>query len=253
MKKSCRSMISKAIIPLAGLGTRMLPITKYLSKEMLPIVNVPAIEFILDELINTSISSFIFIINQNKKDLNQHIISYLNDYPDRTVNFIEQKELDGLGGAVRLTESIIKENEFFLLVLPDNLFLSNDVSRELIKLHEKRKTSVVVLSKVLAQETNKRAIILRYQKLNELEYRIEEIIDKPPVSASKIAISGRYILNDKIFDFITDQPKGKEIELTSALARFSKNHNLIGLLSNFKKFDIGSKDGYYQAFLNLAK
>ena len=89
-------MINKVVIPLAGLGTRMFPITKYLSKEMLPIVNIPSIIFILSELTQTTISHFLFIINNKKTDLNNHIKLYLKNYPNITFNFIEQKDVNKL-------------------------------------------------------------------------------------------------------------------------------------------------------------
>lgn len=245
-------MITKVIIPLAGLGTRMFPITKYLPKEMLPIVNIPSINFILNEIIQTSVTHYFFIINHKKTILNNHIQSFFKGYPNLKYTFIEQEELNGLGGAVLLAKPFIENNEHFLLVLPDNIFSKTyNISKGLISFFNNHKTSSVALNIIPDNEIEKRAIISDFEKTNSSEYLIKEITDKPKSSLSKLAISGRYVLSFRIFEFIDDKLSTGEIELTSALGKYCKVHKLLGVKSSSEKFDIGSKKGYYQAFINL--
>jgi UTP--glucose-1-phosphate uridylyltransferase len=203
-------MVKKAIIPMAGEGSRMQPISAYVPKELLPIGTTPIIQIIIEELIHANISEFIFITNPKKKELNLFVQKLFTEkYPTLKISFIDQKVPKGLGHAVKLTEEYVAEREFFLLALPDNLFNPNHINiiSQMIHLKSKFKKSIISINHVPKEEAEKRAIVtLKNDQFNENgDNTILEILDKPKITAERkkniYAISGRYILQGSIFTF----------------------------------------------------
>lgn len=252
--KSSRSMINKAIVPIAGFGSRMQPITDYLAKEMLPIVTEPAICFIIEELYSVGISSIIFVTNRRKNVLNNYLRHLFSSrYPKLEYQFISQDEPLGLGHAVALTRPVISLNEAFLIALPDNLIfpIKNSLSRALVETYERTGCWVVGVTKIELSETTKRAIVKFGQQVERGCFQIKEIIDKPTASFNQktYAIAGRYVVTDRLFDYLRDEKNGHcSRELTLALSVYGTENELLGLVHDSEKFDIGSPEGYYNAF-----
>lgn len=248
--------ITKAVVPIAGNGFRMAPISNIISKELLPILNKPSIELIIEELIEANIQLIIFISNPGKVILNNYIIKFIDDkYPDTKYKFFMQNEPLGLGDAIMCSKNGILNNEYFLIVLPDNLFFLNSISKEMVSVYKREKKPVVSLSRIHEKEINKRAIVSLKPNNNSKTMYISSILDKPTSLNihNSLAISGRYIISDEIFKYIKKENHFKEIEFTNALNVYCKNNDVIGKEFDIEKYDIGSYDGYYKAFIEIGK
>ena len=251
-------MVRKVLIPIAGQGSRMRPITTYLPKEMLPIINIPVIDFIIDEFYTANIKHFIFIISPLKNLLNKHIKNlFLQKYTDCKYEFAIQQTPNGLGDAILKTQDLILDDESFFLALPDNIIFPNAnlLIEQMLTIFSDCGCYSVVTSKIPKEEAGKRAIV--FTKKDDL-YNIDiidKIIDKPNRNDNRynLAIAGRYLINNDIFNLIIKENIGikGEIEFTNALSTFCKNRRVVVLDNPYSKFDIGSHSGYYDAFKKI--
>ena len=270
-------MIKQAIIPLAGLGTRLLPLTSVFAKELLPMNGRPGIEYILDECIDAGIKEVIFIISKKKIMIKNYfyndnfykkIISkkkdlrISNEYKKilkykKIIKFVYQNKPLGTGDAVLKTKKYIKD-KFFLMLLPDDLILKENCSKSMIKVHNKFKSSVMASMKVERKTISRWGIFKLDKKIDNKNYLINDVIEKPSIkdAPSNKAVIGRYILPKKIFSKLLKQKPGRggEIHITDAIQSLIKENNKF-IAHNFsgKYLDCGSMNGYIKSSEEIAK
>tara|TARA_B110000114_G_scaffold151239_1_gene162407 strand:+ start:1035 stop:1850 length:816 start_codon:yes stop_codon:yes gene_type:complete len=270
-------MIKQAIIPLAGLGTRLLPLTSVFAKELLPINGRPGIEYILDECIEAGIKEVIFIISQKKIMIKNY---FYNDkfYKDiikrkkdpriiseykrilkykKMIKFVFQDKPLGTGDAVLKTKKFIKD-EFFLMLLPDDLIVKQNCSKSMIAIHKKFKTSVMASTKVDKKEVSRWGIYNIKEKINKNNFIIKSVVEKPSIkhAPSNNAVIGRYILPKTIFNKLIKLKPGKsgEIHITDAIqSLINDNDKFIGHNFSGKYLDCGTMKGYINSTLEMAK
>ena len=270
-------MIKQAIIPLAGLGTRLLPLTSVFAKELLPINGKPGIEYILDECIDAGIKEVVFIISKKKQMIKDYFYNdrfykkiikkkkdsrVIKEYKKilkykKMIKFVYQNKPLGTGDAVLKTKKYIKGN-FFLMLLPDDLIIKKNCSKSMIKIHKRYKSSVMASMKVDKKTVSRWGIFKLSKKLNKKNYFIKDVIEKPPINSapSNKAVIGRYILPKKIFLKLKKQKPGKggEIHITDAIqSLIDDNNKFIAHIFSGKYLDCGSMNGYIKSSLEIAK
>ena len=270
-------MIKQAIIPLAGLGTRLLPLTSVFAKELLPINGKPGIEYILDECIDAGISEIIFIISKKKEMIKKYFYNdnfykslikkkkdprIIKEYKKilkykKKIKFVYQNKPLGTGDAVLKTKKLIK-NRYFLMLLPDDLIMKKNCSKDMIKLHKKYKASVMASMTVKKNNVNRWGIYSVSKKIDKKNFLISDVIEKPSAreAPSNNAVIGRYILRKDIFKILEKQKKGKggEIHITDSIRTMIDNKFLfVGHKFSGKYLDCGSMDGYIKSTLEIAK
>ena len=270
-------MIKQAIIPLAGLGTRLLPLTSVFAKELLPINGKPGIEYILDECIEAGITEIIFIISKKKEMIKKYFYNdnfykslikkkkdprIIKEYKKilrykKKIKFVYQNKPLGTGDAVLKTKKFITNN-YFLMLLPDDLIMKKNCSKDMIKLHKKYKASIMASMKVKKNSVNRWGIYSLSKKLGRNNFVISDVIEKPNTkdAPSNNAVIGRYILNKKIFKFLKTQKKGKggEIHITDSIKKMIENKfHFIGHKFSGKYLDCGSMKGYIKSTLEISK
>ena len=270
-------MIKQAIIPLAGLGTRLLPLTSVFAKELLPINGKPGIEYIIEECIEAGIKEIIFIISKKKimiKNYFYNDVFYKNlikkkkdpriisEYKKilkykKMIKFVFQNNPKGTGDAVLKTHKHIKD-KYFLMLLPDDLIIKKNCSISIIKTHKKYNSSVMASMSVDKKKVSRWGIYKLDKKLNKNDYLINDVIEKPMIknAPSNKAVIGRYILPRSIFAKLkkTKPSKGGEIHITDAIQALIKDdekfiaHNFSG-----KYLDCGTMKGYINSGLEIKK
>ena len=270
-------MIKQAIIPLAGLGTRLLPLTSVFAKELLPINGKPGIEYILDECIEAGIKEVIFIISQKKMMIKKYFyndkfykdlikrkknLRIINEYKKilkykKMIKFVFQEKPLGTGDAVFKTKKFITD-EYFLMILPDDLIVKHNCSKSMINIHKKFRSSVMASMIVKKQEVSRWGIYSVKKKINKSNFMIKGVVEKPSIkqAPSNNAVIGRYILPKIIFNEIKKLKPGKggEIHITDAIQSLIKdNHKFIGHNFNGKYLDCGTMSGYINSTLEIAK
>jgi len=269
-------MIKQAIIPLAGLGTRMLPLTSVIPKELMPINGKPNLQYILDECIEAGIKEFIFIISKNKlsikkyffndnfykkiikKKKNKRLIQEFKKIKkyQKMIKFVYQNKPKGTGDAVLKCKKLIKNN-YFLMLLPDDLIIKNNCSKEMIKLHKKTKGSVIATKKVDKKTVSRWGILSIKNKKNRY-FEIKDVVEKPSIkkAPSNFAIIGRYILPSSIFGEIKKlKPgQGKEVHITDAIRNLiKKKDKFYGSIFTGKYLDCGTLNGYINSGIQIFK
>ena len=269
-------MIKQAIIPLAGLGTRLLPLTSVLPKELLPINGKPGLEYILDECIKSGIKEIIFIISKKKKIIKKYFYNdkfYINllkkkknkrlklEYSKikkykKMIKFVYQKSPRGTGDAVLKCKNIIK-SKYFLMLMPDDLIINNNCSASLLKLHNRYKSSIIASKKVNKSDVSRWGIF-NIKKINKKDFVIKDVVEKPTIKSapSNYAVIGRYILPKKIFKILQNQKPGRngEIHITDAIRTLiHKKNKFIGHIFAGKYLDCGSMKGYIKSSLEISK
>ena len=270
-------MIKQAIIPLAGLGTRLLPLTSVFAKELLPINGKPGIEFILDECVQAGINEIIFIISDKKKMIKDYFYNdrfyneiirkkkdqrIIKEYRKikklrKMIKFVYQNKPLGTGDAVLKTQKYIKD-DFFLMLLPDDLIIKKNCSKSMIKVHKKFKSSVIASMNVNKKDVSRWGIFRLSKKINRNNHLIKNVVEKPSIrfAPSNKAVIGRYILPKKIFFKLSKLKPGKggEIHITDAIQSLI-NDNEMFIAHNFlgKYLDCGSMDGYVKSNLDISK
>ena len=268
-------MIKKAILPVAGLGTRFLPATKAIPKEMLPIVDKPLIQYAVEEAIEVGINEIIFITSPDKFSIKNHfkknknlesklIKSKQNEILDKLDSstfskvkfyYINQYDQKGLGHAILQAESIIKKNPFAVL-LPDDLFISSKPCLgQLIDIYNNKKSSVISVNRINKANIHKYGVIKKGDEVDGI-IKIDDIVEKPSSNEapSDLAVCGRYILNGSIFEHlkVTEQDRTGEIQLTDAIKSLLSEEEIFASIFDGKKYDCGSKEGFIHANIALA-
>ncbi len=264
------SVINKCLFPAAGYGTRFLPVTKAMPKEMLPIVTKPLIQYGVEEAMEAGITGMAIVTGRGKRALEDHFdISYELEHQiagtDKdalltetrrimdccTFSYIRQVEMKGLGHAILIGGNLIG-NEPFAVILADDYCVAegDSVLTQMVKLYEQYKCSIVAIEEVPKDQTYRYGIIEGEEEAEGI-FRLSNMVEKPaPEDApSTLAIIGRYILTPDIFDIIRDTPPGKngEVQITDALLTQAKQGNVIGYKFKGRRFDCGSVEGYIDA------
>ena len=270
-------MIKQAIIPLAGLGTRLLPLTSVFAKELLPINGKPGIQYILDECIEAGIKEVVFIISKKKQMIKNYFYNdsfykkIINKKKDpriikeykkilkykKMIKFVYQNKPLGTGDAVLKTKKYIKD-KFFLMLLPDDLIIKKNCSKSMINIHSRYKSSVMASMNVNKKTVSRWGIFKLNKKLDRNNYLIKDVIEKPSIASapSNKAVIGRYILPKKIFSKLSKQKPGKggEIHITDAIqSLINENSKFIAHNFSGKYLDCGSMNGYIKSTLEIAK
>ncbi len=269
-------MIKQAIIPLAGLGTRMLPLTSVMPKELLPINGKPNLEYILEECVDAGIKEFIFIISKKKALIKQYFFNdvhykkiikkkkdkkIIQQYKKikryrKMIKFVYQNKPKGTGDAILKCKKFIK-NKYFLILLPDDLIINNNCSKEMIKLHNKINGSVIA-TKSVNKKTVSRWGILSVKNKKKDYFKIKDVVEKPSIkkAPSNFAIIGRYILPFQIFDEIKrlNAGQGGEIHITDAIKNLiHKKYNFYANIFKGKYLDCGTMGGYINSGIEIFK
>lgn len=264
-------MIKKCLFPVAGYGTRFLPATKSMPKEMLPVVNKPLVQYGVEEAIEAGLENISFVTGRGKRAIADHFdISYELEHQIagtgkeeyltsiRSVlnkgqfSFTRQREMKGLGHAILTGETLIG-NEPFGVVLSDDLCINNEgdgVLAQMVKLYKQFRCSIVAIMEVPEDQVHKYGVIAG-EAMKDGLYRVDDMIEKPAQeeAPSNLAIIGRYILTPDIFDILRETPAGKngEVQITDALLQQAKNGCVMAYKFEGKRFDCGSVDGFVEA------
>jgi len=257
--------IRKAVIPAAGYGTRMLPITKAQPKEMVPVVHKPVIQYVVEEAYYSGLKKILIITGKHKRAIEDHFdkaeLPKINNYIEELetildevdIFFVRQKEQKGLGDAVGYAESFV-EGEPFALLLGDTITIP-PCTKELIEVYNEFKASIVAVEKVPWEKVNLYGIVA-CERINENVAVIKDMVEKPnPDEApSNLAILGRYILTPGIFECIrkTGPGKGGEIQLTDAMRILNRREKMYAYLYRGKRYDIGNKLDWLKANIEMA-
>lgn len=258
-------MIKKAVIPAAGFGTRLLPATKSQPKEMLPIVDTPTIQYVVEEAVASGITDILMVIGKGKRAIEEHFdrnfeleqaleekgkekmlkaIRHITELAD--IHFVWQKELNGLGDAVRYARHHVGQ-EPFVVLLGDSIMESNGgipVTRQLIDLYERYQASVVALESVDP------SLVFRYGVVGGKEvaprvWKVNQLVEKPAVdqAPSNLVIAGRYLFTSDIFEYLNQISRGvnNEVQLTDAMALMLKERAMYALHFDGQRHDIGNK------------
>lgn len=267
-------MVRKAVIPAAGLGINFLPATKAQSKEMLPIIVTPTIQYVVEEAIDSGIDDILIIIGKGKRaiedhfDRNHDLELYLENkkrddqYNEirriadmANIHFIRQKEINGLGDAIRYAEQHVG-NEPFAVLLGDTIIDSViPVTQQLIDIYEQYRHTIVAVESV-PKENVSRFGIVGGKQVSDALWSLTELVEKPSIdkTPSDLALAGRYILTPKIFKAIEDTPEDKnnEIQLTDALQLMVQMEDIYAYAIEGKRYDIGDKLDYLKTIVEIA-
>ena len=266
--------IRKAIIPAAGLGTRFLPATKAQPKEMLPIVDKPTIQYIIEEAVESGIENIVIVNGRNKGSIEDHFdrsielelelenkqkeeeLRMVKSISEMTnVFFIRQKKPLGLGHAVLSAREFIG-NEPFAVLLGDDVVVSRKPAlKQMIEVFNEYHSSVLGVQTVPHELTFQYGIV-EGKAVDDRVYKVKDLVEKPPVdqAPSDVAILGRYILTPEVFGYLANQEKGAggEIQLTDAIKRMAKEEAVYAYDSKGHRYDVGTKIGFLQANIEFA-
>lgn len=247
--------IRKAVIPAAGRGTRFLPYTSVIPKEMLLLGTKPAIELVIEEALASGITHIIIVLHPDKKIIKEYLDS--RSY-DCTITYVYQSAPRGLGDAIACAQDSIEDDEFFAVMLPDDFVVGKTAALlQLINLAYQEQVSVLAISSVAQEKIPSYGIVAPAQHISDRAFYISSLIEKPrPEHApSSYAIVGRYVLPNDIFTLLRDMGKKAikhELGLTPALQQLiNDGQKIIGMLTDGERYDIGTPAGWLQAVIAL--
>ncbi|NLX62019.1 MAG: UTP--glucose-1-phosphate uridylyltransferase GalU [Tissierellia bacterium] len=266
--------IKKAVIPAAGLGTRFLPATKAQPKEMLPIVDKPALQYIIEEAVASGVEEILIITGRNKGSIENHfdrsielelelekkdqmeLLREIRNISEMAnIHYIRQKEPLGLGHAIYCARSFVG-NEPFAVLLPDDLVYSKKPClKQMVEVYNEYKATILGVQEVAKDEVDKYGIVSGNIIENRI-HKVEDLIEKPSVerAPSNIAIIGRYIISPRIFNILKNTRPGKngEIQLTDALRELIKYEDIYAYNFEGRRYDVGNKLGFLEATVEYA-
>ena len=266
--------IKKAIIPAAGLGTRFLPATKAMPKEMLPILDKPTIQYIVEEAARAGIEDIIIVTGKHKRAIEDHfdnqkelemilqekgktdLLEKVN-YSTELANifYVRQKEQKGLGHAIYSARQFIGNDPFAVLLGDDIVESENPAIKQLMNTYEETGKSVIGVQEVDENETHRYGIIDPLEKTGR-RYEVNQFVEKPKqgTAPSNLAIMGRYVLTPDIFDYLANQDKGAggEIQLTDAIERLNKDSQVYAYDFEGNRYDVGEKLGFVKTTIEFA-
>jgi UTP--glucose-1-phosphate uridylyltransferase len=266
--------LKKAVIPVAGLGTRFLPATKTVPKELLPIVDIPSIQYVVQEAVDAGIEEIIFVTGRGKDGIEDHfdeapdleqvladrgndeMVKMLRRIAEMTeVVSVRQKKPLGLGHAVLCARDLVGNEPFAVMLADDLIDGATPCIRQLLDIFQSTNESVVALMEVPQTEVHQYGVI-KGKVIKERLYEVEGMVEKPPAkdAPSRMAIIGRYVLRPEIFPILQNLPSGKggEIQLTDGLAQLLRERKIYGCEFTGDRYDIGDKFGFVRATVAYA-
>lgn len=266
--------VKKAIIPAAGLGTRFLPATKAQPKEMLPIVDKPTIQYIIEEAVASGIEEILIITGRNKRAIEDHfdksveleqelqshgkedLLMMVNEISNlANIYYIRQKEPRGLGHAISCAKTFVGNEPFAVMLGDDVVDSETPCLKQLIDCYVEYKTSILGVQQVPKEEVSKYGIV-KGMHIEDRVYKVKDLVEKPKVeeAPSNVAILGRYIITPQIFPILehTRPGKGGEIQLTDALRTLVTNEAMYAYNFEGRRYDVGDKLGFLQATVEFA-
>lgn len=273
--RGVKMKIRKAIIPAAGLGTRFLPATKAQPKEMLPIVDKPTIQYIIEEAIQSGIEEILIITGRNKKCIEDHfdrsielemqleksgkdeLLELVRDISDMVdIHYIRQKEPKGLGHAINCAKTFVGDEPFAVLLGDDIVYNENKPClKQLMDCYEEYQTSILGVQTVPEKDVSKYGIVNGLH-IEDRVYKVKGLVEKPSVeeAPTNVAILGRYIITPKIFEILGNTRPGKngEIQLTDALLTLIQHEAMYAYDFEGRRYDVGDKLGFLEATVEYA-
>ncbi len=266
--------VRKAVIPAAGLGTRFLPATKSQPKEMLPIVDKPTIQYIIEEAASAGVEDIIVVTGRNKRSIEDHfdrsielelelerkgkeeLLQMVKSIPSiANIHFIRQKMPLGLGHAVLTAGHFIGDEPFAVLLGDDVVVSRKPVLQQMVEVFNEYKTSILGVQEVSEDVVHKYGIV-DCKHVDENIFKVKDLVEKPKLedAPSRIAILGRYILTPTIFSYLETQEPGAggEIQLTDGLKRLAKSEAMYAYIFKGHRYDVGTKMGFLQANIEFA-
>lgn len=266
--------IRKAVIPVAGLGTRFLPATKTVPKELLPIIDIPSIQYVVQEAVDAGIQEIIFVTGRGKDGIEDHFdeapeleqiladrgqsatVDMLRRIAEMTeVVSVRQKKPLGLGHAVLCARDLVGDEPFAVMLADDLIDAETPGIRQLVEIFTETEESVVALMKVPREEVHQYGVI-KGKEVKPRLYAVEATVEKPGAkeAPSQLAIIGRYVLRPEIFSILQTLPPGRggEIQLTDGLARLVQERKIFGCEFTGDRYDIGDKFGFVRATVAYA-
>lgn len=266
--------VRKAVIPAAGLGTRFLPATKSQPKEMLPIVDKPTIQYIIEEAAAAGVEDIIVVTGRNKRSIEDHfdrsielelelertgkqeLLQMVKEIPSvANIHFIRQKQPLGLGHAVLTASHFIGDEPFAVLLGDDVVVSKKPVLQQMVEVFNEYRTSILGVQEVAEEVVHKYGIV-DCKPVDDDIFKVKDLVEKPAreVAPSRIAILGRYILTPTIFSYLETQEPGAggEIQLTDGLKRLAKNEAMYAYIFKGHRYDVGTKMGFLQANIEFA-
>ncbi|SDX65566.1 UTP--glucose-1-phosphate uridylyltransferase GalU [Paenibacillus sp. CF384] len=265
--------VRKAIIPAAGLGTRFLPATKAMPKEMLPIVDKPTIQYIVEEAIASGIEDIIIVTGKGKRAIEDHfdiafelesslmekgkmeLLGEVRKSSSVDIHYIRQKEPKGLGHAVWCARKFIGNEPFAVLLGDDIVVADMPCTKQLIAQYEQVQRSVIGVQAISIEMTERYGVVDPLEAYGKL-YSVNRFVEKPKLGTapSNLAIMGRYILTPEIFDFLENQEVGAggEIQLTDAIQRLNEFQGVYAYDFDGKRYDVGEKLGFITTMIDFA-
>ncbi len=266
--------VKKAIIPAAGLGTRFLPATKAQPKEMLPILDKPTIQFIIEEAVASGIEEILIITGRNKRAIEDHfdksveldlqleqgnktdlleIVRNISNMAD--IHYIRQKEPKGLGHAISCAKAFVGNEPFAVMLGDDVVDSETPCLRQLINCFNEYKTSILGVQEIPHEDVSKYGIVEGFH-IEDRVHKVRNLVEKPSAeeAPSNIAILGRYIITPEIFNILENTPPGKggEIQLTDALNTLIEREAMYAYNFQGRRYDVGDKLGFLQATIEYA-
>jgi UTP--glucose-1-phosphate uridylyltransferase len=266
--------VRKAIIPAAGLGTRFLPATKAQPKEMLPIVDKPTLQYIIEEAVSSGIEEILIITGRNKKSIEDHfdktveleleletkgkyeLLEEVRRITDMVnIHYIRQKEPKGLGHAIYCAKSFIGKEPFAVMLGDDIVDSSKPCLKQMMEIYNEYKTTILGVQEISKEDVSKYGII-EVKHIEDRVYKVKGLVEKPAEeeAPSNIAILGRYVITPAIFDILehTEPGKGGEIQLTDALKVLAQKEAMYAYTFEGIRYDVGDKQGFLQATVDFA-
>ena len=265
--------IRTAVIPAAGLGTRFLPATKAQPKEMLPIVDKPCIQYIIEEAIDSGIEDILIITGRNKRAIEDHfdraveleltlkaqgkydLLGLVQELSRVTIHYVRQKEPKGLGHAVLCAKHFVGDEPFAVLLGDDIMDAEVPVLKQLMDVYEDCEGSVLGVQEVPKDRVSSYGVV-KPVAVTERLWRADDLVEKPSVeeAPSRLAVLGRYIISPEIFGILekTEPGRGGEIQLTDALKKLSEREPVYAYEFEGRRYDVGDKQGYLEATVDFA-
>ena len=269
------SKITKAVIPAAGLGTRFLPATKACPKEMLPIVDKPTIQYIIEEALASGITDILIISGRNKRSIEDHfdrspelemnleeggkdeLLQMVKNIANVNIHYVRQKEPKGLGHAILCAKAFVG-NEPFAVLLGDDVVYNEEYPclKQLMDVYDVKGGSVLGCQTVPLEKVSAYGIVVSEATADERIFKVNDMVEKPAIdeAPSQLAVLGRYVITPEIFEILenTAPGRGGEIQLTDALKVLAQHQDMYAYDFIGKRYDVGDKFGYLQATVEYA-
>lgn len=266
--------VKKAVIPAAGLGTRFLPATKAMPKEMLPIVDKPTIQYIIEEAVASGIEDILIVTGKGKRAIEDHFdsvpeleqtliekgksefLALVEETTNINIHFIRQSKPRGLGHAVLQAKAFVGDEPFVVMLGDDIVQAEVPCTRQLIEQYERTESSIIGVQSVASEVTHRYGIVDPQESLEGGLHKVASFVEKPApgTEPSNLAILGRYLFTPQIFEYLETQEAGTggEIQLTDAITRLNEMQRVFAYEFDGKRYDVGEKLGFIQTTLEFA-